>query len=136
MPFALVIIGLIMVVSGVKGTHEALGAQLRSDFQPFVMWMAAIGAIGALGYVPELRRFSHYFMALIIVGMVLSNKGFFPRLMDAIKKGPIAPPAAAKANNSPDANTPFPLNNVTPETAAKMGSWAASIAKFLPIFGL
>src|SRR6266704_530859 len=110
MPFALVIIGLIMVVSGVKGTHIALGTQLRSDFQPFVVWMAAIGAIGALGYIPEMRRLSHYFMALVIIGMALSNRGFFTKLNEAIKLGPEAPPAAPKAANAPGAPTPATAN--------------------------
>jgi hypothetical protein len=88
MPFALITIGLIMIVTGVKGTQGMMAAQLRSDATGFITWVVAIGAIGALGYVEKLRTFSHYFMALVLIAMLLSNRGFFAELQKAISAGP------------------------------------------------
>lgn len=93
MPFALVIIGLMLVVTGAKDTYKDFGNAVAEDMfgpQPnFSSWMLALGLIGALGYVEVLRPFSRIFMTLVIVVMVLrSNSGFFDRLGDAIRQGP------------------------------------------------
>lgn len=104
MPFALVIFGLVMIVTGVKGTIKPLGAQLVKDFTGsgnFFYWFAAIGAVGATGSIPGFKNFSRMFMTLIIVAMVIKNGGVFDQFMNAIKTGPIAPdrPAPSAANN-------------------------------------
>lgn len=108
MPFALVTIGLIMIVSGARDTYDAFGKQLVSDFTGpgnFTYWLAAIGAVGSLGYIPDFRTFSRTFMALILVVMVLAQKtGFFDRLTQALNTGPIAPAQNAQPTNSTLAN--------------------------------
>lgn len=117
MPFLLVAIGLVLIVTGVRDTYAQLAAQLQKDFtgqQNFTVWILAIGAVGALGYINSLRTFSHYFLALIIISMVISNKGFFQRFSQQFAAGPqtinatgVAPapsstnqPAAGTVNNS------------------------------------
>ncbi|MEB2519810.1 hypothetical protein SOP85_31015, partial [Pseudomonas sp. YuFO20] len=80
MPFALVIIGLLMIITGINNTYSQFGSQLQQDFtgsKSFVVWILALGSVGALGYIKDLRQFSHYFMALILISMILSNKGVF-----------------------------------------------------------
>jgi hypothetical protein len=92
-PFALITAGLIMIVVGAKGTHREFGAQLASDFvgpRNFTYWLAAIGAVGALGYIEALRTLSHAFMALIIIAIFLSNEGFFAKFQEALNRGPQA----------------------------------------------
>lgn len=94
MAFVFTITGLLMIVTGVKGTYSQFGAQVASDFtgsQPFTYWVAAILGIGAIGYIDALRTVSRLFLALILVSMVLANKGFFNQLTAALKDGPIAP---------------------------------------------
>jgi hypothetical protein len=91
MSFALVIFGLLMIVTGARDTYKQFGSQITQDFVTqggFLYWVAAIGAVGALGYVPSLRAFSRVFMGLIIVAMVLKNGGFFNKLQEALKQGP------------------------------------------------
>lgn len=91
MPFALVTIGLILIVVGAKGTQREFGSELRADFTGpgnFTFWIASVGAVGALGYVESLKTFSRAFMALIIVSMILSNRGFFQKFMEALNAGP------------------------------------------------
>lgn len=94
MPYALVIIGLILIVSGVRDTHTQLGAQLKQDLtgsQNFGQYALAIFAVGSLGYIDALRKFSTWFMALILIALVLSNRGFFNEFKKAVDAGPEAP---------------------------------------------
>lgn len=96
-------IGLILIITGILNTYSQLATQLQSDFtgsKSFIVWIIALGAVGALGYIKDLRSFSHYFMALILIGLVLSNKGFFQNFTAAIKSGPKAPTASAQPSGS------------------------------------
>lgn len=91
MPFALVIIGLVLIVTGAKDTYREFGAELVEDFTGpgnFTYWIVSIGAVGALGYVPALRGISRAFLALIVLSMVLSNRGVFAKLTQALQAGP------------------------------------------------
>jgi hypothetical protein len=65
---------------------------LKGDFEPgkqgnFIAWFVAIVAIGALGYVPELKGISTLFLAIVIVVLIFS----------AIKKNPQLLQQAAQA---------------------------------------
>lgn len=101
MPFILLIIGAALVISGIKGTQTTLGKQLQQDFtgpNNFIYWLIALGGIGSLGYVPQLEKFSRTFMALIIIVLFISDKGFFNKFNIAIKEGTTSPPASDSAN--------------------------------------
>lgn len=90
MPFALSIIGILLIVVGFQNTYKEFGKQLASDFtgdNNFIYWIASLGVIGALGYIESLKKFSRIFMALIIIVMVLVNRGLFDKLMQAIREG-------------------------------------------------
>ena len=115
MPFALVTIGLVMIVTGAKDTYDAFGAQVVGDFTGpgnFTYWVASLGAVGAVGYVKEFRTFSHAFMALILIAMVIRNGGFFDKFNSALSTGPVAPaanPASATLGAvSSSASSPAP----------------------------
>lgn len=104
MPFALVVIGLLMIVTGAKDTHKDFAKELASEFtgQPkenFLWWIVAFGAIGAVGYAPQFRTFSRTFMGLMIVVLLLSNAGFFAKLQEAIG-APVIPPEKKPAQSS------------------------------------
>lgn len=99
MPFALVTIGLIMIVSGARDTYAALGKELTEDFTGpgnFLYWLIAIGFLGALGSVKELQGFSRAFMALVLISMVIANRGFGAELTKAVEQGPVRPGDNAK----------------------------------------
>lgn len=103
MPFFLVLVGLICVVTAARNTHAAMGNQLVKDFtgqKSFIMWAAAIGMIGALGYSNTLKPFSRAFLALILLALVLKNPGIFKTFIAAIKSGGVAPQSAASSSGS------------------------------------
>lgn len=98
MPFALVFIGLVLIVSGAKDTYQQLGRQVVGDFtgpDNFTYWLAALGAVGAAGYVEPLRPFSRAFLGLILTAMVVRNGGVFDKFSEALAKGPLHPQAAS-----------------------------------------
>lgn len=121
MPFALVFIGLVMIVTGAKGTQSALGKQLVADFTGpgnFFYWFASIGVIGAAGSIPGFKPFSRMFMTLIIVAMILRNGGVFDKFAEALRTGPIAPDRSAK-------NSSGAAGNMVSQGAANLQSAAS-----------
>lgn len=94
MPFALVFVGLLLIVTGAKNTYKEFGAELAEDFTGpgnFTYWIVALGAMGSIGYIKAAQPFSRAFMALILVAMVLSNRGVFAQLQSALGQGPVTP---------------------------------------------
>lgn len=102
MPFLLTIVGLIMVVTGVKDTQSQLSAQLVKDFTGsgnFIYWILALFAIGSIGYAPALEKFSRVFMALCLLSLFLANGGFFQQFTSAIQSGTSKAPAPSQAGS-------------------------------------
>lgn len=105
MPFALLFVGVILLIAAIQGTEKALGRQLYSDFtgqNSYLFWAVAIILIGAVGYVQELKKFSVAFMSLILVVLLLSEKGFFGSLFSEVKTSATSPltlPADAPASS-------------------------------------
>jgi len=94
MPFALLIIGLFLLVAGVRDTQDCLFALVKGDFQGndnFIFWFLAILIIGAIGYIPNLKPFSTAFLILLLVVLFLKKGtsagvggGFFTQFTSAI----------------------------------------------------
>lgn len=139
MPFALIIVGAIMIVTGSNGTNAQLSAQLKTDVVGFTKWMVAIGMIGAMGYIHDLQGLSRAFMTLILIAVVLSNRGVFAKFKEAIDAGPAsipsAPaqqsgasdPAAALQNQQSGLSSPFGSGSgsyiASPEAQKKFNGW-------------
>jgi hypothetical protein len=108
-PFLLVVIGLLMVATGYHGTYRQFGSLVAGEFQGknnFLYFAAAIGAVGAIGYIDQLRTFSRLLLALVLIGIVVSNKGFFANLQSALAAGPKQPaPAPAQQSLSSSSST-------------------------------
>lgn len=128
MPFALVIVGLILVVTGARNSYAALGQQLMSDFTGagnFIYWIVAIGIVGAIGYYSPLKNFSRLFMVLIIIALFLSNQGVFAKFTQSINAGPQQPPAQ-----------PIDMPNASPSTSSSPVNTAISVLpEALMMFG-
>lgn len=95
MPFALLIIGLVLIVAAVRNTQDELITIVQGDFQGtgnFIYWVAAILAIGAIGYVKKFKPLSDGFLVLVLLVLVLSKGnpkapggGFFQQFTAALK---------------------------------------------------
>jgi hypothetical protein len=93
MPFALIIIGVVLLISSARNTltnqqGTGLYQLLASDFtgsDNFIYWAVAILLIGALGYVPKLKPLSVAFMTLVILVLFLKKgTGVFSQLSNAL----------------------------------------------------
>lgn len=100
MPFALLIIGLFLLIAGIRNTAgpasspTSLFGLIHGDFtgtDNFIYWFLAILIIGALGYVPKLKPVSTGLIVLVIVVLFLKKGnssgvggGFFSQFTNAI----------------------------------------------------
>lgn len=105
MGLPLIIIGLLMVITGGRGTYGQFGAQVASEFagpwkQSFTAWLLAIGILGAIGYIQPLQKISRWLMALVIITIFLANKGFFAKFTQALNQGPTAPQPIAAGSSA------------------------------------
>jgi hypothetical protein len=85
--FALIIIGLFMLITGVRGTHGELAALLKDDFtgeNNYLKWVLAMLVVGSLGYIRPIRPVANGILALVIMTLFLSNKGFFAKLTEQL----------------------------------------------------
>lgn len=105
MPFAFLIVGVVLVISGVRGTSQQLLTLAKNDLtgqHGYLYWMVSILAIGAVGYVPQLRTLSRAFLVLVLIVLVLkvgnpnsTGGGFFQQFTAALKQI-----SASKGNNN------------------------------------
>lgn len=73
MVLVVLIIGVILIVAAVRNSHGALFTALGTDVPEFVVWGAALLAVGAVGFVPGLKPVSRGLLALILIVLVLQN---------------------------------------------------------------
>lgn len=106
MPLALAIIGIALLVSAIRGTQGDLFSLLSQDVLGWAKWAAAIVAVGALGYIPHFEGPSRVLLALVLIVLVVANKGLFTKLAEQISApasgtSKSAPPAAAPLGPAP-----------------------------------
>lgn len=107
----ILLVGLMLIASALKGTEKELAQQLQSDVlgtQGFIVWVLAIIGIGLVGYIPGLTKTSRYMLLLVAVVIVLKNGGLFQQAQLAIQQasqlGPapsIAQPEVAGTSTAP-----------------------------------
>lgn len=105
MPFLLIFIGLLVLVTAVRGTTRALASLLIGDVLGtggFLYWMVSVLIIGFLGYIKPIKPVSDAFLALLVLVLFLSpqNKGFFTQFNAAIAQvGKFAQTASQASTN-------------------------------------
>lgn len=87
MPFALIAIGLLLVIAAYNNTQTVLASQLKKDFSGntgFIYWIAAIMIVGVIGYIKPMQTVSRAMLALILVVIFLTNSGVFSQFNTAL----------------------------------------------------
>lgn len=94
MPFALLIIGVVLLTAGVRNTQNTLFSLLKGDFtgqSNFVFWFVSIMIIGSIGYIPKLKPISTGFLVLVLMVLFLTKGnpsgvggGFFAQFTSAL----------------------------------------------------
>lgn len=123
MPFALVTIGLVLLVAAIRGTQSQLYTLVQGDFtgpNNFVYWFVSILIIGAIGYIPKAKPFSVAFLALVIIALFLTKGkpsapggGFFQQFTTALSTTQTATPSNSATVTTGTGSTPFGLPNLS-----------------------
>jgi hypothetical protein len=90
MPLLFIGTGLVLILTGIKGDPSKLWALVQGDFSGqnnFVYWLVAMLILGGLGYIPALRNLSRLFIVLVVIVLLLDNKGFFVQAQSFINSG-------------------------------------------------
>lgn len=96
MIFGIGIIGLLLIASAMRNTEHELGQLIQGDFLGtggFITWAGAILAIGALGYLPELRTPSRYMLGLLATVLIVRNGGVWDQAQASLQQASAAGPA-------------------------------------------
>lgn len=73
MAFLALLIGVVLIVVTLRGTHGELLTALGTDVPGFAVWAAAIFAVAVIGFIPGLKPVSRGLLALVILVIVLTN---------------------------------------------------------------
>lgn len=126
MPYGIAFFAILLLVSGLRGTEDDLGALLKGDFigkDTFLPWMAAIIIIGAIGYIPALKKPTDAFLALLLLVLVLANRGVFSQLSSAIDSTTSATTVGVNTSENAD---PFASNASAPGSGSSTASTATA----------
>lgn len=67
------IIGAVLIVAAIRGTHGELMTAIRQDVPAFAIWAAAIFGVAVIGFIPGLKPVSRGLLALLVVVIILGN---------------------------------------------------------------
>jgi hypothetical protein len=87
MPYVLIAIGIILAWLDYLGTDsiQAAGSLANQEFftgtPPFWKWAGAMIVIAAIGYIPDMAPVATAMLTLVLVVMILSNRGGFVQLI-------------------------------------------------------
>jgi uncharacterized RDD family membrane protein YckC len=74
-------VGILLLVAGIRDQTSQLVTLVEGDIEGgFFPWLLAIFLVGSLGYSQKLQTFSRVFMGLIVISLVIANKGIFAQL--------------------------------------------------------
>ena len=88
MALAFLLIAIALIVSAYRNTQHALFTQLASDAPGFGKWAGAIVVIGALQWIPNFATAAKYLLVLVLLVIVIVNKGAFANFQAAVTGSP------------------------------------------------
>lgn len=100
MIFAIIITGILLIVSALKNTQHKLGEQLALDVlgkDGFLLWAICILAIGAIGWIPGLKPASRNLLWLLLVVILVRNGGIWANAETALQSASALGPAPSVA---------------------------------------
>lgn len=111
MPFIFLLIGILFLVLARNGTQGDFEQLLKKEFtgaQSFLVWASAFVILGLIGFWKPIRPVTDALIGLIILVLILENKGLFGQLNSALRN----PSAPAKTDAlSQTAGSPMTLFN-------------------------
>jgi hypothetical protein len=72
-PFVLILIAGVLIVSAYQNTHGTVIGGLEQDVPAFGKWALGIGGTAALGFIPGMEKISRWLTALVVTVIVVRN---------------------------------------------------------------
>lgn len=89
MTLVVLMIGAIIVIAALRNSQGALASALYEDVPGFLVWAAAILAVGAIGFIPRMKPVSRALLGLVITVLILRNyKGILAGFQNAWQSPP------------------------------------------------
>jgi hypothetical protein len=129
MPFVFLFLGMLLLVTAIRGTQGDLFALLKSEFvgkSSFFPWAAAIIILGAIGYIRPIRPISDALIGLVILVIILANKGGVFAQFNTALSAPVTP--SAPVSNT--AVAPAPADGSTAFSVGQGLDWLNSTARY------
>lgn len=111
------VIGALFVISAIRNEQGQLAAQFESDLPGYLVWGGALTGVWLLGKIPGFQKPAILLMALVLLVIVIADRGVFANLQQAIQS-----PPASTSNPEP----PLPAGNPTITVATSGGGSGAS----------
>jgi len=99
-----IFLGIVLIVAAVRNSQGALFTALQLDVPKFVIWAAAIIAVGAIGAIPGLKPASRWLLALVVLVLIVNNYAKLTKGFSDAWQGANAQGAAGAANTSSGAS--------------------------------
>ena len=98
-----IIVGAILIVAAIRNSQQTLFSALGQDVPAFIVWGAAILAVGVIGYVRPLKGASDAMLVLIVTVLILNNYENMLKGFGALSQpsGGVTPTASTSEGNTP-----------------------------------
>lgn len=116
MPFALLVIGIMLVTVAVRNTQDTFIKLVKGDFSGqgnFFYWVIALVVIGAIGSVEKLKPLADALLLVILAALILTSGnparpagGFFKQFMSALSGLGVAGAGASTIGTYPGTTLP------------------------------
>jgi hypothetical protein len=94
MALVALIIGALLIVTAFRNTQGQLATALMQDVPGYLVWAAAVFAVGAIGFIPKAAPISRMLMALVLTVLILKN---YTNVITGFEAADKAVPTAAAA---------------------------------------
>jgi hypothetical protein len=126
MPFLLILIGALLIVTAYRNTYGDLASDLETDLPGFAKWALALVAVAAMGWIPGMQKISRWLLALVIVVIVLRNYSQFFQNLPQLSSLPAATPA------TPTPTAAYLANPTAPAITTADISGGATVSNAVP----
>jgi hypothetical protein len=84
-------LGVILIVAAIRNSQRALFSALKADVPEYLIWAAAIFAVGAIGYIKPAKPIANGLLVLMLTAIILANyKGIIAGFDNAWKNPGVA----------------------------------------------
>lgn len=122
MPFVFLVFGALFLIVAIRGTQGDFFALIKSEMwgpQSFLPWASAILILGMAGYIKTVRPITDGLIGLILLAIILKDKGGVFTQFNAALANPVA--SAAPASNAVGA-AQSTMDQITSQTSAQSES--------------